>query len=444
MILKIFTKTLIIASLGATILTGNSFIAPESESFGNNFTAPDNHPSSFHITNFYSEKEEFKNIEKQVSRFMKREHMVGASVAVAKDGKLVYAKGFGYADRENEILVEPYHLFRIASVSKLVTAVGIFKLIEEGKLSLDRHVFGPDGILNDSVYLHYRDKKVENITVLNLLNHSGGWTTRWGDPMFMPTVVARKLHKPLPVNQQDIIQFVLSKRLHFKPGTMSYYSNFGFMVLGEVISKVSGMPYEKYIQTHVLYPQGIFDMKIGGSYLKDRNEYEVKYYEPEVTYYVEDYSGSGEMVLRSYGGNDMKTLGAAGGWVASSTDLLKLLLAIDEMPSVKDALSRESIEQMVTPVSPGMSPLGWRRVNKYGWFRTGTLAGTSALMVRKSDGLEYVVLFNTGNWKGPKLATDIFRMMERGTRGVKEWPDYDLFELDRMWASKKHRPQIIF
>jgi len=444
MVLKVLKKTLMIASLGAAVLIGNSFIAPEAESFGNNFTAPDNRPSSFHITNFYSEKGEFKAIEKQVTRFMRREHMVGGSVAIAKDGKLVYAKGFGYADRENEVPVEPYHLFRIASVSKLVTAVGIFKLIEEGKLKLDRKVFGKNGILNDSIYLHYRDKKVEDITVLNLLNHSGGWTTRWGDPMFMPSVIARRMHKPLPIDQKDIIQFVLSKRLHFKPGTMSYYSNFGFMVLGEVISKVSGIPYEEYIQTHVLYPQGIFDMKIGGSYLKDRNEYEVKYYEPELTYYVEDYSGSGEMVLRTYGGNDMKTLGAAGGWVASSTDLLKLLLAIDGLPSVKDALSKESIKAMVNPVTPGMSPLGWRRINKYGWFRTGTLAGTSALMVRKKDGLEYVAVFNTGNWKGPRLATDIFRMMERGIRGVKEWPDYNLFELDQMWALKNHRPQVIF
>ena len=387
MLVRFFAKTFVVALLGATVLIGNSFVAPESVSLGNNFTVPENHLSSFHITNFYSEKSEFKQIEKQVERFMRREQMVGASIAIAKDEKLVYAKGFGFADRENEVPVQPYHQFRIASVSKLITAVGIFKLIEEGQLKLDQHVFGPDGILNDPVYLNYRDKKVEQITVLNLLNHSGGWTTRWGDPMFMPTIIARKLHKELPVNQQDIIQFVLSKRLHFKPGTMSYYSNFGFMVLGEVIKKVSGMPYEEYIQTHVLYPQGIFDMKIGGSYLKDRNEFEVKYYEPEVTYYVEDFSGSGELVLRSYGGNDMKTLGAAGGWVASATDLLKLLLVVDEMPEVKDVLSKESIEKMVTPEVPGMSPLGWRRVNKYGWLRTGTLAGTSALMVRKKDGI---------------------------------------------------------
>jgi hypothetical protein len=91
-----------------------------------------------------------------------------------------------------------------------------------------------------------------------------------------------------------------------------------------------------------------------------------------------------------------------------------------------------------------MSPLGWRRINKYGWFRTGTLAGTSALMVRKKDGLAYTVLFNTGNWKGPKLANDIFKMMERGIKGVDEWPHYNLFELDNVWATKKHRPQVIF
>ena len=63
------------------------------------------------------------------------------------------------------------------------------KLVEEEGLNLDAKVFGPDGILNDSIYLNYRDEEVEEITIHHLLNHSGGWTTRWGDQMFMPIVI---------------------------------------------------------------------------------------------------------------------------------------------------------------------------------------------------------------------------------------------------------------
>ena len=90
---------------------------------------------------------------------MKKWTIEGASVAIAKDGKLVYARGFGYADTAAGIETQPYSKFRIASISKLVTAVAIMKLQEEGKLSLDDKVFGPEGILNDSCYCQSERQK---------------------------------------------------------------------------------------------------------------------------------------------------------------------------------------------------------------------------------------------------------------------------------------------
>ncbi|WP_430822484.1 serine hydrolase domain-containing protein [Carboxylicivirga sp. N1Y90] len=442
--MRLLLKTSVSVIMGTVIWASFAFFYPMTESFGSDFTPPKNTPNSFKVANFFSENDEFAYLEKQVNRFIRREHLAGASVAIAKDGELLYAKGFGYADKENMHLVEPHHLFRVASVSKLVTAVGVMKMIEDGQLTLDSKVFGQSGILNDSIYLNYIDKRVTDITVRHLLEHSGGWTTRWGDQMFMPTIIARSLKKSLPVDESDIIRFVLSKRLHFTPGQSSYYSNLGYMVLGQVISKVSGLDYEKYIQTNVLYPLGIFDMQLGGSHLNERVESEVKYYEPEQTFYVDDYTGTGEQVLRTYGGNDMHTLGAAGGWIASSTDLMKLLLSIDGFESYPDVLDEESIETMSTPIRLGYSPLGWRRIKKDAWYRTGTLAGTSALMVRKNDGISYVVLVNTGSWKGPALANDISKVMERGLRKVTDWPEYNLFELDNSWASNRKRPQVIY
>jgi len=335
-------------------------------------------------------------------------------------------------------------LFRIASVSKLITAAGVMKLQEQGALTLDTKVFGPNGVLNDSIYLKYRDKRIEMVTVRHLLEHSGGWTTRWGDQMFMPTIIARSLQKSLPVSKSDIIQFVLNKRMHFTPGQSSYYSNLGYVVLGEVIAKVSGMEYEQYIKTNLLFPLGIFDMRIGGSHLHERAELEVKYYEPTPTFMVADHSGAEGEVLRTYGGNDMYALGAAGGWIASSTDLMKLLLAIDGFDTYPDFLKAESVNTMVDTESNNYGPLGWRRIRNNAWYRTGTLAGTSALMVRKDNGISYVVLFNTGSWKGPALANDILKMMDRGLNKIEQWPDYNLFEMDNTWASSRKRPQVIF
>ena len=442
--MKFIYKSLITFGLTGIIWVTSSMVNPVSESYGSDFIPPGNKVSSFHIPGFVSNNPEFTQLEKQIDRFMRREALKGASVAVSKEGKLVYAKGFGYADVETETQVEPHHLFRIASVSKLVTAAGVMKLKEQGAITLDTKVFGVDGILNDSIYLNYRDKRIEMVTVRHLLEHSGGWTTRWGDQMFMPTVIAGSLDTSLPVSKSDIIRFVLNKRMHFTPGQSSYYSNFGYVVLGEVIAKVSGMDYEQYIKTNLLFPLGIFDMRIGGSHLNERAELEVKYYEPLPTFLVADHAGGEEEVLRTYGGNDMHALGAAGGWIASSTDLMKLLLAIDGFDSHPDFLEDESVQAMVDTASNTYGPLGWRRIKDSAWYRTGTLAGTSALMVRKDDGTAYVALFNTGSWKGPALANDVTRVMDRGLDKVEKWPDYNLFEMDNTWATTRKRPQVIF
>ncbi|MBR8535174.1 beta-lactamase family protein [Carboxylicivirga sediminis] len=442
--MKLLYKSLAAVAITSCLWVSSAMINPVTESYGSDFNPPGSKASSFHVPAYLSDNEEFTQLEKQLQRFMRREVLEGASVAVARDGKLVYAKGFGYADKESGIVVEPHHLFRIASVSKLITAAGIMRLQEQGRVSLDDKVFGADGILNDSIYLNYRDKRVEDITVRHLLEHSGGWTTRWGDQMFMPTIVASSLNKSLPVSKNDIIRFVLNKRLHFTPGESSYYSNLGYMILGEVISHASGMDYEKYIQTNLLYPLGIFDMRIGGSHLHERAELEVKYYEPTPTFMVADHTGAEGEVLRTYGGNDMYALGAAGGWIASSTDLMKLMLSIDGFDSYPDFLSAESIQTMVDDESNKYGPLGWRRIRSNTWFRTGTLAGTSALMARQENGISYVVLFNTGSWKGPALANDIARVMDRGLDAVENWPDYNLFQMDNTWASTRKRPQVIY
>ncbi len=406
---------------------------PSIQSFGTDFTPPTPVVSSLRISGFFSDDPAFSQIDRSVERFLQVNEMVGASVAIAKDGNLVFTKGYGWADKENRIRTEPYHLFRVASVSKLITAAGIMILVEEGKLNLDDYVFGPKGILNEYPFDSYRDKNVEKIKVIHLLNHSGGWTNRWGDPMFMPQVVAHALNKDTPVDVTDIIRFMLGKRLHFKPGTRSSYSNLGYAILGKIIEQVSGEDYESFIKTNLLYPLGIFDMQIGGSYLSERAELEVKYYEPSDSYLVRDFRNENIMVPRSYGGNDIKTLGAAGGWIASSTDLLKFMLAIDGMNIPQDILSRESIERMTTPMKPYLDPIGWRGINSNSWYRTGTLAGTSALMVRRNDGISYVILFNSSTWKGPMLASDIRRMMDYAIRKTSDWPQYNLFELASNW-----------
>ena len=153
------------------------------------------------FTNEYSDLVETKRLDQTIERFMNQWEIKGASLAIMKDGKLIYSKGYGYADEENEVKTDVNHIFRIASVSKLITAAGIMKLIENGMLSLVDKVFGEEGILSDTtLYAPIKDKRVNNITVENLLRHQGGFTNRAGDPMFCPVAIAEKMNVPAPAD----------------------------------------------------------------------------------------------------------------------------------------------------------------------------------------------------------------------------------------------------
>lgn len=356
----------------------------------------------------------------------------GASLAISRNGKVVYARGFGWADAEDSVKMRPDHILRCASVSKLITAVAVMKLVEEGKLSLSQQVFGPNGILNDEIYQAIRDKRTLGITVRNLLDHSGGWTNDYGDVMFLPYRIAEERNGALPVSIEDIIRFRLSRRLHFAPGAYSCYSNFGYAILGEVIAKVSMMPYEDYVRSRVFAPLGIYDAQLGQARKELRLPNEVLYYEQDSAVLVPDYEFRGRLSRRGYGGTDIHTLGAAGGWVISSVDLLKLILAIDGFDSVPDILSQESIAAM-TETPTHLDPLGWRKCMYGAWFRTGTLSTTSAIACRRPDGINFVVIMNSSNYLGPKLAIYMSNKVNAAINKVDQWPQDDLLEGDFKW-----------
>jgi CubicO group peptidase (beta-lactamase class C family) len=382
---------------------------------------------SHRISNNLSDCVETARADRLINRFLKKWEVAGATVAIVKDQKLLFAKGYGYADMEKEIKVEPSHIFRIASVSKLITATAIMKLQEEGKLKLNDYVFGEHGILNDSIYSSIRDKRTKRITVEHLLRHSAGYSSKYGDPMFLPLAIAKKMKVKPPVSAETTIQFALSRRLHFTPGSRGGYSNLGYVMLEKVVEKASGENYEDYVKGHILNPVGIFDMHLGKSLEKDHYANEVKYYEQSNAIKISAFDGSGRTVFRSNGGNNIEALGGAGGWIASSAELMKFLLAIDGDDAHPDILSAKSIAYMTTPNKKGYSPIGWKGTRTNTWWRTGTLAGSSALMKHQVGGYSFVIVTNSSTWRGSDFTKDLSLLMRRVLRSVKEWPERDLF-----------------
>ena len=289
-------------------------------------------------------------------------------------------------------------------------------LVEEGKIEMDSRVFGPGAILNDSVYLTYKDDRVEDISIQHLLTHRAGWSRYYGDPMFMPHVIG----------------YALIRKLNYKPGTRYSYSNLGYAILGEVIERVTGMDYDDYIQFAILNPLAIHDMRIGKGYYKDRSENEVKYYEVSGSRDVLAFDSHDTYVPRVYGGNDIELLGAAGGWLASPAEILKLVVAIDGFNTSPDLLMPETIQTMTKTKRSRYDMIGWKGTDGSGtWWRTGTLTGTSALLVRQNNGISWIIVTNTTTWKRSRIHSETSRTMFRAISSVKEWPEYDLFDYQR-------------
>ena len=380
----------------------------------------------------------YQSIDKFIRQFLQREYLTGgASVAISKDGRLVYAKGIGFSNIEDSIEMQPYNIMRVASVSKLITAVAVMKLVEQQKIGLHQRVFGPLGVLNQERYMYFKDKRMADITVYQLLNHSGGWTAHYGDPMFMPHAIARQMGKSLPVSMPDIIRFMQEKWMHFTPGMCSVYSNFGYGILGEVVSKASGMPYEEYVKIEVLAPLGIYDMQIGYAHKSLRLPCEVTYYEADTSHVALDILNDTLLVRRAYGGTDIQTLGSAGGWVASATDLLKFVLTIDGFrDNIPDQLSALSVDTM-THYSLGFDPLGWKTTIGDSWYRSGTLAATTAMIARHPNGICYVILLNCANHRGPALATSLRIQFDNVINSIEDWPEIDLLADDEQWQTYK-------
>ena len=400
-------------------------------SFKNPVVLPDEENISFalKLANEDSDHESTEGVDALIESFMKRYNIKGASVAISNHERLVYAKGFGIANSETGETVQPGHLFRIASVSKLITAVAILTLYEQGKVSLDQSVFGPSGILNEAKFLNYKDPDIEKITIRHLLNHSAGWSFPMGDPVFNTLFVAGEMNLDKPsADVDDMIAYSLNRKLYRTPGKYYSYSNLGYVVLGRIIEEISGIPYYDYVHINILKPLGIIDMHIGKNFYHEKYPNEVMYFEPAGSPKILSCDGSGRMVSLPYGGNPIELLGAAGGWIASAPELLKLISAVDGFDNQPDILSKETIKMMTDSEVAGRGLFGWRGTDNHGtWWRTGTFTGSTALIIRQDNGLNWAILLNTSTYHRKGLHNILSRTIFAATYRTKEWPDVDLF-----------------
>lgn len=383
---------------------------------------------------------ELQQFDELMTSFLKAHDLPGAALAIGHRGKLIYARGFGYADVVAQEKVQPDSLFRIASISKPVTAAAILKLVQTQKLKLDDKAFAIVKLEAHRQEGTRPDPRLADVTISHLLQHTGGWDREKSfDPMFQSTKFAKALNVAAPAKPEHVIRYMLGQPLDFTPGERYAYSNFGYCVLGRVIEVVTKMPYEEFVQTEILRPLGITAMKLGHTRLEDRAKNEVRYYSKKSPTGPSVFEADlGQQIHLPYGAWYLEAMDAHGGWLASAPDLVKFSMAFRLTPEHR--LLNDNSKKLMIERPRGLagfnedgSPrevyygLGWQvrpvpETQFVNIWHAGGLPGTSTFLahLQRVD-LSWAVLFNSRD-TDPPPSSQIDLLLNEARKRTTQWP----------------------
>jgi CubicO group peptidase (beta-lactamase class C family) len=343
-----------------------------------------------------SEREQMAAV---ATAFMRKYDVPGLSIAIAREGRLVYENPLGESNRESHQRLTVSNCFRIASITKPITSTAIFTLIEREKLRQHDRVFGPGGVLGIKFGNAPYQKWVEEITIDHFLTHTcGGWDNSSDDPMFLN----------LGMDHAQLITWTLDTQpLRNPPGTNYAYSNFGYCVLGRVIEQITGRPYHDFVHDEILGRCGIRDMRISGNTLLER-------FPEEVIYYGQNGENPYDM--------NVTRMDSHGGWLATPRDLVLFLNHVSGFRFMPNILKPETIKMMTTP-SPRNSGYarGWAVNNAPNWWHSGSLPGTTTIMVRTASGFCWAALTNGRAPGQPDMGLALDNMVWDMARKVSAW-----------------------
>ncbi len=322
-----------------------------------------------------------------VQAFMEQNDVRAGALAVAKDGRLVFAHGYTYGE-PNYPITYPTSLFRIASASKPITGIAVHQLLESGELKLTDKVADilditlPDGskTVAPSANNNYND-----LTVENLLMHRSG-RAKDGEATFAKDIeIAAAYGHEVPVSVEEIIGWGVQRPMQSKPGATSVYTNFSYLLLGRVVAAKRNQSYHDAVRTHVLAPLGIRRAYNSGARLQDRHPGEVKYHwhPPQM---VASMLVPNQQAPAQYGGENNANFEGHAGWVLSAPDYVRLLTGIGTL------LSTPLDDQLFWQDAPPSLPEGVKA------YRHGAVVnGAFGVVGLRTDGIAIAGFWNTSN-----------------------------------------------
>jgi CubicO group peptidase (beta-lactamase class C family) len=361
---------------------------------------------------------ELAAVDQMMQNIMQSNDIRGGSVAIAKDGRLVYARGFTW-DQPSVEPVQPTTLFRIGSIGKSITSIAIHQLIEDGLLTYDTRVAETLGLQPPPG--RSADPWFDSVTLDHLLTHTSGMYAH--DVYTVADVVVAALGVEAPPTKQEITSFITTVPFFFQPGTSWDYNNYGYIMLGMLAEQATGRDFPEYVFDNVLRPVGVSRARMAHTLRSDLSPTETTY---------DGLDGDPYATLAENGF-------AAGLIVMSAPDLARIYSALFDHPDASGLLEGQTVEAMLaTPFAAG-EELGYGRgwINEDFFVNSGHLAGSltdpdddlqvyghggggsgvHTLAVWRSDGVVFVWFTN----KDPVVPTIDFP-------DISAWPDHDLWE----------------
>ena len=392
----------------------------------------------------------FSELDSDISDLLLDWQVPGAQVAVMYNGSLVFNKGYGISSNgtdeggnywSSQVTVDSK--FRIASLSKAITAAGILTLVQNGTISLDDrmvdlvpHLLPPE--LEGCDYpSHQTLYSIDDITVSMLLNHRAGFD-RDGSPNSDPTywhwnswvgswqnddcIDKQSLIEDYdngnlaPISMERILSEWLRRPLDFDPGSRYVYSNIGYQILGQIIEAETGMSYEEYIIESVLTPMGIESMSIGMTMPDQREVGEVSYFDDYTSWchFPDGQDDDGDPIFPFSPGPDcgafvIEEKDGGGGWIATASDYARFISHIDG--TIDNEIFEDSFEFFTENSYDTYQP--WYGSGVYVlsedeqvWQHWGAFSGSSTNFRREvtdsGESVVFVMFTNTrpdGNWK---------------------------------------------
>jgi CubicO group peptidase (beta-lactamase class C family) len=332
------------------------------------------------------------------------ENRINGNVLIAQSGTITYQRSFGLADAQTGVPNTPDTSFVLASVSKPMTAVAVFQLVEGKRIGLD-----------DRVTRFFPDFPFSDITVRNLLSHTSGLPNT--EELFAPAI---KAAPEKIVSNADVIPALRALgKVHFAPGQKFEYSNTNYNLLALLVAKVSGLPFERYMAQRVFKPAGMDHAFIQARAYHDRVPGQAAEYQAPLFYSSRLVPVAEAPLLRKWTQNYIG-LSGAGNVVGTVTDLLKFDQALYDGKLV----SQSSLDAMFTPVRLNDGNTPWMRSGideaayGMGWyifrnqdngkvvFHSGGVPGMNTFFLRNLDHRQLVVAMDNAGM--PTVAPEMY------------------------------------